>query len=70
MQNWNRLPIISDTTRSYSVVLNPYGDSPEDIEIAGGYYIEERCPVRGVDLLPVRFDTAEEALAFLQEEMA
>lgn len=70
MQNWNRLPIISDTTRSYSVVLNPYGDSAKDIEIAGGYYIEVRCPVRGLDILPVRFDTAEEANSFLAKEMA
>ena len=71
MQNMGRLPIISDTTRSYSVVLNAYGVPDEiDPNVPTGYFIEERCPVRGVSLLPVCFETEAAALRFLQEEFA
>lgn len=69
MQNLGRLPIISDTTRSYTVVENSYGSEPEDIEIAGGFYVAEHCPVRGNSIISDGYATAEEARAFLNAIM-
>ncbi len=72
VQNWNRLPIISDTTRSYSVVHNPFG-LPDEIDpnVPTGFFIEENCPVRGLDILPVGpFETEAGALDFLREEFS
>lgn len=68
MQNFGRLPIISDTTRRYGVVENPFGNEPED-ENTFGFYIEEDCPVNGLSLLPWRFDTSEEARAFMLKDL-
>lgn len=60
-----RLPVI-DTVRTIQIVLNPYGEDPEDLAIAGGYYVGVMCPVNGNDLVAGPFELraqAEEAMA-------
>lgn len=42
-----RHPIIGDTTRSYYVVQNPYGDD----EQSAGFYVAENCPVNGASII-------------------
>lgn len=55
-----RAPIISDTTRTVTVVRNPFGDEPE----VAGYFVAEHCPVNGPSILPFPGrETREEAQA-------
>ena len=57
-----RLPIIEDTTRSLSPVRDPFAEGAEE------WYIEENCPVRGLDILPMGpFDSREAADAAIRE---
>lgn len=63
-QNFGRLPIIEDTTRSYHVVLNPMGDD----EPGAGWYCAEHCPVNGKQLIAGPFlekAAAEQWLAMI-----
>lgn len=62
-QNWNRLPIVSDTTRSWSVVRNPYGDEPD----VAGWAVSCFDPVtREHTIESDIFATQEEAQAELE----
>lgn len=57
-QNIGRLPIIGDTTRSWSVVKNPYGDDPQ----VAGYAISCYDPVTGEHTIESDlFETSREA---------
>lgn len=58
-----RLPIISDTTRAYTVVENPYGDDPQ----AAGFYVAESCPVKGESLVCGPYEYRCEAVAAMAE---
>lgn len=58
-----RQPIISDTTRCYTVVLNPLGDDPQ----AAGYYVSESCPVNGNSLVAGPYEYRCEAVAAMAE---
>jgi hypothetical protein len=59
MQNFNRLPIISDTTRTVRPVSmdEVYGD-----DVGGGWTIGVSCPVNGKYLSSARFETYEDAM--------
>jgi len=62
-QNIGRLPVVSDTTRSWSIASNPYGDEPE----VAGFAVSCFCPVtREHTIESDIFATAEEARAELE----
>lgn len=58
-----RLPIVSDTTRAYTVVDNPFGDEP----CAAGFYVSESCPVNGNSIVAGPYEYRCEAVAALAE---
>lgn len=53
-----RYHIISDTTRSYTVVFDPFNS---DDDLSYGYYVAEYCPVNGHSLPFGPFETEKEA---------
>lgn len=60
------LPII-DTTRSYMVAVNPFGDEPE----VAGFYVACFDPLDGPEILPLPGrETREEAEADLAHFLA
>ena len=50
--------IVSDTTRSYIVVFDPF---KSDGDSSYGYYVAEHCPVNGKSLPFGPFDSEKEA---------
>jgi hypothetical protein len=63
MQNFNRLPIISDTTRTVRPVSmdEVYGD-----DAGGGWTIGVSCPVNGKYLSSAWFETREDAMKSIE----
>lgn len=64
-QNFNRLPIVEDTTRSLTVEKDFF----EDDENKPMWLVVERCPVNGVYVFPEYYTTRAEAVA-AREELA
>lgn len=66
-QNLGRLPIVSDTTRSWSVVENPFGEEPE----VAGWAVSMFDPVtREHSVESDIFATREEAVQELADIFA
>jgi hypothetical protein len=62
-----RLPIISDTTRTVTVVTAAEFHGDADLP---GYVIVVRCPVHGISGLPGYYETRAEAEAGIHEIFA
>lgn len=63
-----RHPIISDTTRTYTIAYNPFNE--ESDEPAYGFYVGEICPVNGKTLIDGPFETREDAQKSLEFHMS
>ena len=66
MQNFNRLPIINDTTRSVypASMADVWGDDENDQPMQG-WTISISCPVNGMDTHGY-FDTRDEAMTAIR----